>query len=410
MERKGIDYLKKKLENKRRRVKERYRFYEMKDDHVSAEITIPRHLRDHYKSVLGWNATAVDNLSNRLSFKGFRNDIFDIGNIFNQNNPEILTDSAILSALIGSVSFVYVSNDETGFPRLQVIDGANATGEIDPITGMLYEGLAVLERDSNDNIKAFAYFLPEATRYYKNGNLEREEWHLANGNPVLSYCALVPIINRPDAVRPFGHSVISRACMYWTDYAKRTLERSDITAEFYSWPQKYVLGTDPEAEMLDSWKATISTFLQFDKDEAGDHPVIGQFTTPSMSPFVEQLRMAASGFAGETGLTLDDLGFVSDNPSSAEAIKAAHESLRIKAKKAQRTFGIGLVNAGYIAACLRDGINYSRSILHETQARWEPVFTPDAGSLAAYGDAILKISQALPDYLDEEKIADLLGI
>lgn len=198
--------------------------------------------------------------------------------------------------------------------------------------------------------------------------------------------------------------------MYWTDYAKRTLERSDITAEFYSWPQKYVLGTDPEGEMLDSWKATISTFLQFDKDEAGDHPVIGQFTTPSMSPFVEQLRMAASGFAGETGLTLDDLGFVSDNPSSAEAIKAAHESLRIKAKKAQRTFGIGLVNAGYIAACLRDGVNYSRSILQETQARWEPVFTPDAGSLAAYGDAILKITQALPGYLDEEKIADLLGI
>lgn len=47
-----------------------------------------------------------------------------------------------------------------------------------------------------------------------------------------------------------------------------------------------------------------------------------------MSPYTEQLRTAAAGFAGETGLTLDDLGFATDNPSSAEAIKAPHENLR----------------------------------------------------------------------------------
>ena len=36
-----------------------------------------------------------------------------------------------------------------------------------------------------------------------------------------------------------------------------------------------------------------------------------------MTPHTEQLRMFAALFAGETGLTLDDLGFVTDNPSSA---------------------------------------------------------------------------------------------
>lgn len=51
--------------------------------------------------------------------------------------------------------------------------------------------------------------------------------------------------------------------------------------------------------------------------------------------------MFAGLFAGETGLTLDDLGFVTDNPSSAEAIKASHENLRLIARKAQRTFGTG---------------------------------------------------------------------
>lgn len=129
-----------------------------------------------------------------------------------------------------------------------------------------------------------------------------------------------------------------------------------------------------------------------------------------MSPFTEQLRTAAAGFAGETGLTLDDLGFVSDNPSSAEAIRAAHESLRIKARKAQHTFGVGFTNAGYIAACLRDDFGYTRQQIYDAKPRWEPIFTPDAASMGALGDAINKINQALPNYLDAEKIEDILGI
>ncbi len=55
-----------------------------------------------------------------------------------------------------------------------------------------------------------------------------------------------------------------------------------------------------------------------------------------MAPYVEQLKMLASLFAGETGLTLDDLGFSTENPSSVEAIKAQHENLRLKARKAQK--------------------------------------------------------------------------
>ena len=51
------------------------------------------------------------------------------------------------------------------------------------------------------------------------------------------------------------------------------------------------------------------------KDEDGDNPVLGQFQQQSMTPYWEQLKMFAALFAGETGLTLDDLGFASDNPS-----------------------------------------------------------------------------------------------
>src|SRR5699024_12649091 len=109
----------------------------------------------------------------------------------------------------------------------------------------------------------------------------------------------------------------------WQSYSNRTLERTDVTAEVYSFPQKYAVGTSEDAEPLDRWKASISAMLEITPDDEGDKPTLGQFSAPSMQPFMEQLRIAASGFAGETGLTMDDLGFVTDNPSSAEEIGRA---------------------------------------------------------------------------------------
>lgn len=129
-----------------------------------------------------------------------------------------------------------------------------------------------------------------------------------------------------------------------------------------------------------------------------------------MAPYTEQLRTFAALFAGETGLTLDDLGFVTDNPSSAEAIKASHENLRLAARKAQRTFGSGFLNAGYLAACVRDQYPYRREQLYLTRPVWEPVFEPDAAMLSSIGDGIGKINQAVPGYIGSENLRDLTGI
>jgi hypothetical protein len=115
-------------------------------------------------------------------------------------------------------------------------------------------------------------------------------------------------------------------------------------------------------------------------------------------------------FAGETGLTMDDLGFNMANPSSAEAIKASHETLRLAASKAQRCFGSSFVNAGYIAACIRDNYAYERSEVYKTRAEWLPVFEPDAAALSSIGDGIIKLNQAMPDYIDEKRMHRLTGI
>lgn len=404
---KGVSYLRNKLNSHRNRVNMRYKQYSMKYYDADVSVTIPSQIRGRYRSVLGWCSKGVDALADRLVFREFKNDDFEVEDIFNANNRDVFFDSAILSTLIASCSFIYISKvSDDSLPRLQVIEASNATGVIDPITGLLTEGYAVLERDDYGKASLEAYFTKEATTYlYKDKKIANFSISNPTGHPLL-----VPIIHRPDAVRPFGRSRITRSGMYYQRYAKRTLERADITAEFYSFPQKYVVGLSNDAEPLDAWKATVTSMLQFTKDEEGDSPKLGQFTTSSMTPFTEQLKTAAAGFAGETGLTLDDLGFVSDNPSSVEAIKASHENLRLAGRKAQRSMGSGLLNVAYLAVCLRDNFSYNRSQFVYLVPKWEPLFEADASMLSLIGDGAIKLNQALPGFIDKETIRDLTGI
>ena len=401
---KGIAFLRNKLAQKRGRIDLRYRFYEMKYFAKDMEISTPPKLRG-WMSSFGWCGKAVDSLADRLVLRGFENDTYGMSDIYLLNNFDVLADSAVLGALICACSFIYISQDDSGFPQMRVIDGRDATGIIDPITNMLTEGYAVLEADKvTGNPKVEVYLLPYETWLYEDGK------HVSTFRHPAPYPLLVPVIYRPDAKRPFGHSRISRACMDYQNSAARTVKRSEIAAEFYSYPQKYILGMDSDAERMDKWQATMSAMLRIDKDEDGDHPVVGQFQQQSMTPHIEQLRMFAGLFAGETGLTLDDLGFPSANPSSSEAIKASHETLRLTARKAQRTLGTGFINAGYLAACLRDGMDYKRNQVARTKVSWEPIFEPDISAIGAVGDAVGKIQTAFPDYFTEDKLRELTGI
>lgn len=390
-------------------VLKRYEYYEMKHRAMDFEISTPPGM-EWVQSVLGWCAKAVDSLADRLVFRSLKDDGADLMGIFEMNSPDILFDSAIRSALISSCCFVYVSPDGGGFPRLQVIDGANATGVLDPITNLLTEGYAVLERDDCGNAIGKAYFTPDRTLYLRKGSQNAANEDALSIPNASGYPMLVPVIYSPDARRWFGHSRISRACMSLQDAAARTAKRSEVSAEFYSYPQKWVTGLSQDHEGMDKWRATMASMLAFTKDDEHDSPKVGQFAQQSMGPHVEQLKMFASLFAGETGLTLDDLGFSTGNPSSADAIKSQHENLRLAARRAQRDFSVGILNVGMVAACVRDRAHYERKAFYRTTVRWEPVFEPDSSMLAGIGDAALKLNQSAPGYLDTDSLEDMTGI
>lgn len=411
----GIETMRRRLAAKRPRCGMRYRLYEQKAGARAFDALIPEEMK-WVTPVLGWCTQAVDSVADRLIFDEFADDIFAMNEIFDMNNRDVFIGNALLSSLITACSFVYISADKDGYPRLQVIDGMNATGVIDPITNLLTEGYAVLSRKEffGEDMNAGgtgqpaveAYFTADETVIITGGN-EEKAVHIPNPAP---YPLLVPVINRPDAKRPFGHSRISRACIEYQASAFRTLKLAEVSSAFYSVPQKYVTGLDGEAE-FNGRRANVANFLRFDRDpDSGDKPTAGQFTAQSMNPFNDRMKTIASMFAGETGLTLDDLGFSTENPSTAEAMNVAHEKLYRTCEKAQSYFGSGLKNVGYIAACLRDKQAYERYVMCAVTPLWFPVERKNASTLGSTGDMIFKVNEAFPGYFGDRNMRQITGM
>lgn len=403
-ENKGINYLRDKLNQKKKRVDLRYKFYDMKNISYEFEISTPPKLKN-WSSCLNWCADAVDVLADRLVFREFRNDPFDMNGILMMNNPDVLVPSSILGALISSCDFIYLYPGDDGFPCMQVIDGGNATGVMNEVTGFLDEGYAVLDRDDDGKPVREAYFTIGRTEIIENDEVTAVEKY------PFSYATLVPIVYRPDARRPFGRSRISRSNMSLVGSALRTIKRSEISAEFYSFPQKWITGLSEDVEGLEKWRASMSAMLAITNDEDGENNVkIGQFTQQSMQPHVDHLKSIACLFAGGNGMTLDDMGFTTENPASADAIKAAHDKLRLTARKAQANFGSGLMNACIVGCCMRDGVDYDRAVFYDTKKIWAPIFEPDASSISTFGDAVSKVNAAVPGFFTAQNIEDVSGI
>lgn len=406
MEHKGIDYLRALLGDKQIRVAKCYEYYNQKDMMDNTQAITENAQMQRITKKVGWIPKAVDSLTNRLQFSSFGNDDeLLVNDIFMRNNRDVLFKTMFKGAIISSCDFVYISQNTDGTARLQVIDGYNATGVIDTSTMLLTEGYAVLERDCYTGAPTLeAYFTSGKTQYFKDGHPMGE---IINN---LDYPLLVPIIYNSDATRPFGRSLISDSLIKYVDDAKETLRLMSVSAQFYSFPQKWVTGLDNDTDTFDKWQMVMSAMMAFARDEDGNTPTVGQFIQQSMSPYNEQLKTLASMFSGETGLTLDDLGFATANPSSAEAIKATHESLRLMARGAQETFEVGIINVAFLAKSLESNMQFKRSQFANLKVRWKPTFEVDATMLSGIGDGVIKINQAVDGYFDKEALEDLTGI
>ncbi len=378
-------------------------------------ISIPPQLRT-VETVVGWPAKGVDGLSRRLNLEGFTvagGTTVDLGldDMLEANRFEIEAPQAHTSALVTTPAFIAVTAGDVEAGEPEVIISARsaelATGLWDGRRRMLRGALFVYETDMGIPTH-FVLFAPGTAIIIKKAGVSwdiRESRH-DFGIPV------EPLIYNPSLDRPFGRSRISRAVMSLTDSAVRTLLRSEVSAEFFSAPQRYVLGADEGAfkdasgNPIPAWQSVLGRVLAITRDEDGEVPQVGQFSQQSMQPHFDQLRGLASMFAAEVNLPLDSLGIVHDNPSSAEAIMRAKEELIIDAKYAIRSFTPGWERSVRRGLAMMDDSPAALAQYLGVRAKWDDPSTPSQVSSA---DAITKEISVLPWIADSDVALEMFG-
>lgn len=389
----------------------RMKYYRKKNALHDLGIAIPPELRN-LETVLGWPAKAVDMLAARSIFDGFvyGEDVdFDIDGILRDNQFKVMYRRGVKSELVHSCAFVTVSKGAKGEPPVIVsfYSAENAAGIWDSRLKRLECGFTIVDVDDDTNIPNWInLYTDDAVIELKDngGGWSANRLPHSQGRPLME---VLPY--SPDLDRPMGKSRISRAVMSISDSAVRTALRSEVSAEFFTSPQKYMLGVEDDLfKDKSKWEAYIGNILALTRDEEGQIPTVGQFPQMSMQPHIEYMRSLAAEFSGETNIPISSLGIIHDNPASAEAMRTAEAYLIMDANELNETNGEALRNVGLLIHAIAQNTTIDKLSDAEKslEAKWRD---PSMPNVVTNADAAIKKVSAIPWLAETDTILEDLG-
>jgi hypothetical protein len=405
-----IDALVKKVRHHDAKNSELECYYEGKNRLKDLGISIPPALK-LVDSVVGWAGTAVDVLEERLDFEGYINDSFGLNDIYRANELDLESSLGHKDALIYGKGFVFVGRgmDGEADPLITIESPKKATAIYD-LRSRRISAAILLNRESAGDIVGGSLYLANETIYFET--YDRTYVEIARDVHNLGRVPVSPLINNPRSGDPDGRSEITKAVRSYTDSAMRTLLGAEVAREFYSAPQRYILGApqdmflDSDGNPLNPWSVIQGRVLgvPYNEDE-GVMPQVGQFTANSPAPYFEQIRQYAQLIAAETAIPASYLGFQTDNPASADAIRQMEARLVKRAERRQRQFGRTWSEVAKLALLVRDGeIPAEASNL---RAIWRDAATP---TRAAAADEVTKLVQANILPADSEIVLNRIGL
>lgn len=400
--------------NKVYRNRLRMRYYNGKNVLKDFGISIPPQLRD-VETVVGWPKKAVDSMAVRCRFDGFTatDDALQatLNAIDSRSRLRVKYRQATESTLIHSCSFATVGLDNAGKSRIDFYSAEDAAARWDDAAGRIAYGMVVNEYENGEPVVMTMYTDDAAVVFYLVG--DTYEWFAQRytmGRPTIE-----ALVYRPTFSKPFGQSRINRAVMSITDSAVREALRTEISAEFFTSPQKYLLGADPNAFANENnpngktkWEAYIGNIFAVGRDENGDLPQFGQLSQGSMQPHTDYMRSLAARFSGETNVPISSLGIIHDQPASAEAIYAASEPLIIECEDYNESARESLRTLALMALAAEQGKPVDE--LDDAYLDFMPNFrSPAMPSVVSQTDAMIKIASVVPGFAGTDVFFDQIG-
>ncbi|MFF7824189.1 phage portal protein [Streptomyces rochei] len=356
-------------------------------------ISIPPQLKTLH-TVIGWPRIGVESLEERLDLEAFRwadgSDARDLEEIAESNDLYDEASLAHLDALTYGREYVSVGSGEDGDPPLITFESPlDMTMFWD---ARLRLATAALRESVEDGVRIATLYLPDQTVYAAEAD---GGWEVFDRD--IHNLGIVPVLrmaNRQRTADRIGKSEITPEVMSITDAACRRLMGIEVAAEFFGAPQRYILGAsesafqDAEGNAKSAWETYIGRVLALERDEDGQVPTVGAFTAHDPSGQTKIIDLYARIMASQLSVAPHVLGYTSDNPASADAIRFADNRQVKKAERRIRRFSAAHRDAMRLALWFRDGEPPPKE--RRIECVWRNPATP---TVAAQVDAATKLVQ-----------------
>lgn len=362
-------------------------------------ISIPPQLKGLH-TVIGWPRVGVESLEERLDLEAFRwadgSDSRDLEEIADANDLFDESSLAHLDALIYGREYLAVGTGDDDYPPLISVESPlDMTlmwdARLRMGTAALRECQADTYVESGPEERMIVLYLPDQTITAlpsPSGGWVVIDRDMHN----LGVVPVVRLANRQRTADRIGKSEITPDVMSITDAACRRLMGIEVAAEFFGAPQRYILGAsesafqDAEGNAKSAWETYIGRMLALERDEDGNIPEVGQFSAHDPSGQTKIVDLYARIMSSQFGLPPHMLGYTTDNPASADAIRSTEAKLVKKSERRIRRFGRGWQDAMRLALWIRDGEPPDKTRRIETV--WRNPATP---TIAAQVDATVKL-------------------
>lgn len=383
-------------------------------------FSVPPHMVD-FQTPVGWAEKTVSVPASRIRPEGFRlpgnaSALDDLKETFEGRYVARQLRGAIKSSLKHGPAFVFTSK------------GATVSGEPDVVISVRSAFDATCIQDSRTGTVSAALELLDGSRT----NLHVPGWILhvdrVDGQWLVvdearqdhDVVGCEPIVWDWDIDRPFGRSRITRPLIGSIERGVRTLLRMEVTAEFFSAPQRALLGaseehfTDEDGNKIDLWKAITGGVWALPDvwdDEEGKlvRAQLQQLSQASMQPHSEMFKSIGLQVASETSMPMSYLGIQENQPASADAIRAAEaDMVALIEYQIELSFESAMVNLGRKVLAVKRGASFA-SVEADTRGLSIRFADPGTPTVSARSDAALKYAQTFPNG-DPELAMELYGL
>lgn len=353
---------------------------------------------------IGWSRTFLDSVEERLDIEGFR--FANAGKAderlwswWQSNNLDEASSWAHLETLIHGRSYAIISAPDPedlladqDTPVIQLKGPNEVWADLDPRNGSVRRAIQVVRTDGADSEEPdyiTVYERNHTTGYQSFNGAWIEDFHIQHN---LGIVPVVPLLNRKRLSDKVGMSEITKEIRSTSDAAARIMMVMQATAEIMAIPQRILFGVDAGvigAEGTPAFEAYLARMLTFEDPEGKAQ----QFSAAELRNFTIVLDKLAQEMATYTGLPPQYFTITSENPASADAIRASESRLVKKAERKQRIFGGAWEKVMQVAILVMDGKLSPEARKLET--RWRDANTP---TYAAMADAVVKLATSItPD-------------